>query len=292
MNKIKIITDSAATLSSEIIEKNNIGIVDLKVIWPEENINGSIKSKDLFKKMREAQTEVAPKTSQPSVGDFKKAFEEAFKTCEEIVCVTISTGISGTFNSASQAVKFLPKEKQDKVSVVDSFSVDGAEGMITLKAVELAEKGIEREEIVSRLEDFKKYVKVVGFPGDPKWIERNGRLSHTGADLIRSLEKIGIRPVLTLKKGVVAVTSIKFKAKNKADSVFKELKADIKEKEAVVTIAHADMISVAQELKERLLEECPKVKVLFIEDVNPIIGCHLGPDSIICCYYLKENDVL
>jgi len=292
MNKIKIITDSAATLSSEIIEKNNIGIVDLKVIWPEENINGSIKSKDLFKKMREAQTEVAPKTSQPSVGDFKKAFEEAFKTCEEIVCVTISTGISGTFNSASQAVKFLPKEKQDKVSVVDSFSVDGAEGMITLKAVELAEKGIEREEIVSRLEDFKKYVKVVGFPGDPKWIERNGRLSHTGADLIRSLEKIGIRPVLTLKKGVVAVTSIKFKAKNKADSVFRELKADIKEKEAVVTIAHADMISVAQELKERLLEECPKVKVLFIEDVNPIIGCHLGPDSIICCYYLKENDVL
>ena len=292
MNKIKIITDSAATLSSEIIEKNNIGIVDLKVIWPEENINGSIKSKDLFKKMREAQTEVAPKTSQPSVGDFKKAFEEAFKTCEEIVCVTISTGISGTFNSASQAVKFLPKEKQDKVSVVDSFSVDGAEGMITLKAVELAEKGIEREEIVSRLEEFKKHVKVVGFPGDPKWIERNGRLSHTGADLIRNLEKIGIRPVLTLKKGVVAVTSIKFKAKNKADSVFRELKADIKEKEAVVTIAHADMISVAQELKERLLEECPKVKVLFIEDVNPIIGCHLGPDSIICCYYLKENDVL
>ena len=292
MNKIKIITDSAATLSSEIIEKNNIGIVDLKVIWPEENINGSIKSKDLFKKMREAQTEVAPKTSQPSVGDFKKAFEEAFKTCEEIVCVTISTGISGTFNSASQAVKFLPKEKQDKVSVVDSFSVDGAEGMITLKAVELAEKGIEREEIVSRLEEFKKHVKVVGFPGDPKWIERNGRLSHTGADLIRNLEKIGIRPVLTLKKGVVAVTSIKFKAKNKADSVFRELKADIKEKEAVVTIAHADMISVAQELKERLIEECPKVKVLFIEDVNPIIGCHLGPDSIICCYYLKENDVL
>lgn len=292
MNKIKIITDSAATLSSELIEKNNIGIVDLKVIWPEENINGSIKSKDLFKKMREAQTEVAPKTSQPSVGDFKKAFEEAFKTCEEIVCVTISTGISGTFNSASQAVKFLPKEKQDKVSVVDSFSVDGAEGMITLKAVELAEKGIEREEIVSRLEEFKKHVKVVGFPGDPKWIERNGRLSHTGADLIRNLEKIGIRPVLTLKKGVVAVTSIKFKAKNKADSVFRELKADIKEKEAVVTIAHADMISVAKELKERLLEECPKVKVLFIEDVNPIIGCHLGPDSIICCYYLKENDVL
>jgi len=292
MNKIKIITDSAATLSQELIEKNNIGIVDLKVIWPEENINGSIRSSDLFKKMREAQTEVAPKTSQPSVGDFKKAFEEAFKTCEEIVCVTISTGISGTFNSASQAIKFLPKEKQDKVSVVDSFSVDGAEGMIALKAVELAEKGIEREQIVSQLEEFKKNVKVVGFPGDPKWIERNGRLSHAGADVIRNLEKLGIRPVLTLKKGVVAVTSIKFKAKNKADSVFRELKDGIKEKEAFVTISHADMISVAQELEKRLLEDCPNIKVLFIEDINPIIGCHLGPDSIICCYYLKENDVL
>ncbi|MDD3032507.1 MAG: DegV family protein [Candidatus Pacebacteria bacterium] len=292
MSKIKIITDSAAAIPQEIIEKNNIGVVNLKVLWPEEGINGSIETKELFKKMRETKSDIAPKTSQPSVGDFKEAFEEAFKNHDEIICIVLSTGISGTFNSATQAIKFLPKDKQNKVSIVDSFSADGAEGIIALKAVEFIEKGFEREETVFKLEVFKESVKVVGFPGDPKWIERNGRLSHTGASLIRKLEKVGIRPLLVLKKGKVKVASIRFKAKDKAAAVVRELEGAIKNKEAVVTITHADMFPVAEDLKDQLSVECPNAKILFIDDINPIIGCHLGPDSIICCYYLKENDVL
>jgi len=292
MSKIKIITDSAAAIPQEIIKKNNISVVNLKVLWPEEGINGSIETKELFKKMRETESDIAPKTSQPSVGDFKEAFEKAFEDYDEIVCVVLSTGMSGTYNSAIQAVKFVSKEKQNKISIIDSFNADGAEGLIALKAVELAEKGINREEIVSKLEQFKENVKVVGFPGDPKWIERNGRLSHAGAGLIRELEKVGIRLLLVLKKGKVKVSSIRFKAKDKAAAVVRELEAAIKDKEAVVTITHADMLSVAQDLKNQLAVECPNAKILFIDDINPIIGCHLGPDSIICCYYLKENDVL
>jgi len=292
MNKIKIITDSAATIPESIIKENDISIVHLRVIWPEENINGSVRSRDLFKKMRDTLADTGPKTSQPSVGDFKKAFEEAFKTYDEIICITISTGISGTYNSATQAIKFLLKEKQDKVTIIDTFNVDGGEGLIALKAVELTQKGLNTEEIVSRVEKFKDSVNIAGFTGDPKWIERNGRLSKTGANIIRQLEKVGIRPLLTLKNGKVAVTSIKFKAKDKAESLLRELKEKIKDRKAIVTITHADALSVAQDLEKKLMQECPNIKVLFIDEVNPIIGCHLGPDSIVCCYYLKENDVV
>jgi len=292
MNKIKIIIDSAATLPSKMIEQNNISVVPLKVIWPEENINGNVKSSDLFESMRATLSDTGPKTSQPSVGDFKKAFEEAFNAYDEIICITLSTGISGTYNSAMQAIKFLPKEKQDKIAVIDSFTVDSGEGFVALKALEFAQKGLELIEIVSHLEKFKTGVKVAGFPGDPKWIERNGRLSKTGANLIRQMEKIGIRPLLTLKDGKVAVTSLKFKAKDKAESLLNELKGKIKDKNAVAAITHADMLDVAEELKQKLANECPNIEVLFIDEINPIIGCHVGPDSIICCYYLKENDVI
>ncbi len=290
MNKIKIILDSAASLPESLIKENNIDIVYLKVIWPEEGINGKIKSGELFKKMRNTLADTFPKTSQPSVGDFKKAFEEAFEDHDEIICITISTGISGTYNSAMQAIKFMPKEKQDKIIVIDSFNVDSGEGFIALKACELREKGINSKEIASNLEEFKKHVFIAGFPGDPKWIEKNGRLSKTGANLIRRLEKISIRPLLTLKDGKVKVTSLKFKAKDKAESLLNELKGKIKNEEAMVAITHADMMEVAQDLKAKLIESCPNIEVLFIDEVNPIIGCHLGPDSIICNYYLKKYD--
>lgn len=287
MSKIKIIIDSAATLTEDIIKSNNIGVVYLKVIWPEENINGHIKGRDLFQKMREAKVNTGPKTSQPSVGDFKKAFEEALKTHDEVVCITISTGLSGTYNSAIQAIKFLSQDKQDKIAVIDSLNVDGGEGLLALEVVKLVQKGLSADEIASTLEEIKKNVFIVGFFGDPEWIERNGRLSKTGANLVRRVEKIGIRPLLTLKDGKIKVTSLKFKAKDKAESLLKELKDKIGDKKTILTITHADMINVAEELKKKIEKDCPNIKVLFIDEMNPIIGCHLGPDSIVCCYYLN-----
>ena len=89
MNKIKIITDASATLPENVFNENDVGVVDLKIIWLEEDIDG-----DLFKKMRNTLTNTSPKTSQPSVGDFKKAFENALETYNEIICITISTGTS------------------------------------------------------------------------------------------------------------------------------------------------------------------------------------------------------
>lgn len=287
MNKIKIITDASATLPENVFNENDVGVVDLKIIWLEEDIDG-----DLFKKMRNTLTNTSPKTSQPSVGDFKKAFENAFKTYDEIICITISTGTSGTYNSAMQAIKFLPKEKQNNVAIIDSFIVDGGQGLIVLKAVELVQKGLGFKEIILKLEKFKKGVGLVGFAGDPKWLERNGRLSKAGANIIRQMEKVGIRPLLTIKNGKVAVTSIKFKATDKTESILRELKERIKDKEAILAITHGDAIHVAEDLKQKLTKECPNIKVLFIDEINSVIGCHLGPDGIICSYYLKENDVI
>lgn len=287
MSKIKVIIDSAAALTKDIIKNNDIEVVCLKVIWPEENINDFIKSEDLFKKMRETKTSTGPKTSQPSVGDFKNAFEEAFKAYDEIVCITISTGLSGTYNSAKQAIKFIPQDKQDKVLVIDSLNVDGGEGLIALEVIRLAQKGLNINKIASEIEEIKESVFVFGFFGDPKWIERNGRLSKTGANLIRRVEKIGIRPLLTLKDGKIKVTSLKFKAKDKAESLLRELKSNIGDKEAVLTITHTGILNVAEELKEKIEKECPNIEVLFIDIMDHIIGSHLGPDSIACCYHLK-----
>jgi len=284
MNKIKIITDESAILPKVMLEKYEVGLVSLKIIWGEEEIRD-----DLFQKMRSTLSDTAPKTSQPSVGDFKKAYEEAFKEHNEIICLTLSSALSGTYNSALQAIKFLPKEKQDRITLIDTFTVDSAHGLILLKVCELREAGFNVKEIVSKIEEFKENLDALGFAGDPKWLEKNGRLSKAGANIIRQVSKLGVRPLLTIKEGKVAVTSIKLKAKDKTEAILRELKERIGDKEAVVAITHGDALKTALVLKEKL---GPNMEVLFIEEITPVIGCHLGPDGIICSYFLKENDVL
>lgn len=291
MNKIKIVTDSAAAIPENILKKNNIEVVPLKVSWPEENIEGNVKSKVLFQSMRNTLFETGPKTSQPSPGDFKKVFEEHLKEYEHIICITIGTGVSGAYNSAMQAVKFLKKEKQACVTVIDSCNVDGAEGLIVLKAVELASRELKLDEIVLNLEEFKKHVEVRGFAGDPKWLEKTGRLSKAGASVVRQMEKIGIRPLLAVKEGKVTTVGLKFKAKDKVESLFREIQGQVEGKPAVFVITHSDIFESALELREKIKKELPNIEVLFLGEINPIIGCHIGPDSIICSYYLKENDV-
>ena len=108
---------------------------------------------------------------------------------------------------------------------------------------------------------------------DPKWLERNGRLQGW-SEYNKADGESRIRP-LNYKNGKVAVTSIKFKAKDKTESILRELKERIKDKEAILAITHGDAIHVAEDLKQKLTKECPNIKVLFIDEINSVIGCHL-----------------
>lgn len=289
--KIKILTDLSAVLPKSIIEKYDIGIVPLSVKWEEENIGGAVESRELFKKMRSSLSETGPKTSQPSIGIFKKFFEESLKNYDEIIYLGISSQISGSVNSAAQALKFFSKEDQEKITIYDSLGVDSSLGIMTLRAAELAQEGNSRKEIVEKMDNLKKNIFLFGFAGDPKWLVYGGRLGNTGAKIVRQLQKMGIRPIFELKKGKVKPGAIKFNAKDKAEALIKEIKGRIKEREAYLVITHSDILNEAEDYQKRLKDECPNIKILFLEEINPIVGSHMGPDSLVSSYYLKKNDV-
>jgi len=285
MEKIGIVTEEAVDFPQEIIEKYQIAIVPVKLFWPElEEMPGE----NTFQKMRELEKRGIKsfgKTSQPSIKDFLDKYNFQLERFEKIICITLTSKLSGSHNSAIQARKFLETEKQEKVFIIDSLSVTGGQALLILKAIDLIQEGKEIKEIIKELEEFVPQIHLYVMLEDPKWIEALGRISHLVANLMRGLAKVGIRPVLTLKNGVLVQAGVKTGAKEMPAGLLKQLEADVKkfkmeDKKIRIAITHGDSLEGAQKLKEMIGEKFKNAEIVFLNIIDNILGVATGPNAL------------
>ena len=198
MTQIKIITDSTAFLDKEVLEKYDIEVVTLYVNFADETIvDGTIDSATFFHKLRNS-SEI-PSTSQPSPGDFVQVFERLIKEGKEIISILISSGISGTVESAKTAAKMVDPSR---ISVVDSLSTSGCLAFLVSAAAQAAQEGKNREEIVALLEDLKSRQQILFVPESLQYLKKGGRIGGAQALLGTLLQ---IKPVLFFSEGKIEV---------------------------------------------------------------------------------------
>ncbi|MDD3735229.1 MAG: DegV family protein [Candidatus Pacebacteria bacterium] len=282
---IGIVTDEIADLLPKIVEKYQIEVVPFKIDWPDgENLAGD----NIYQKMREAEKagiKTLPKTSQASPKEFLDAFKRQFeKGFEEIVCITLSSKLSGGYNSACQARDILPEEQKNKVFIIDSYQVTCGEALLVLKAIELIQEQRGVSEIIQELKNTIPNIYVYAFLKDPKWLEWGGRISHSQANWIRRLQKIGVRPLLGIKDGVVEQIGFRFGVKETPEAIFKEIETKSKKvrkngKKIRVVITHCDNLEEAEKLKDILKNI--KAEVSFINLTGSVVGVHVGPGALI-----------
>ncbi len=280
MQKIGLVADEGGDLPKDLIEKYQISIVPFRVDLGEmKELKGNI-----YQKIREAEKKGLSsfiKTSQPSPGDFLKVFKEKLEKFERVICITITSKHSGTFNSALQAKNFL-KDKE-KIYVVDSLSGSSGEGLIILKAAELIKKGLKIREILESLKSAVFKTQLIFMLKDPKWLESSGRISHFLANLLKRFQKIGIRPLLGTKKGKIKFLGIKRGVKDIATTLFKEFENKIerlKEKPKIkVAITHADNEREAEKLA-KMIEKIKNCEICFINLIGNILGGLAGPGTV------------
>lgn len=282
---IGLVADEIADLTQKVAEHYKIEVVPYKIDWPEgENLPGD----NIYQKMREAEKQgitKLPKTSQASPKDFQEAYKKQFeKGFEKIICITLSSKLSGGYNSALQAKQTLPEDQRDKVFVFDSYNATSGEGLLVLRAIELVQEQREVYEILQELKDVAPKIYLYAFIADPKWLEWGGRLSHSQANWVRRLQKIGVRPLLGIKDGKVEQIGFRFGVKDTPEAIFKEIeknsrKARKEGKKIRVVITHCDNLEEAKELKERLKEI--KAEVSFINLTSSVVGVHVGPGALV-----------
>jgi DegV family protein with EDD domain len=280
---IGIISDETLDLPEELIKRYDISIVNYKVDFQ----NMSAYEGDVYEKMRQAESKGEPsliKTSQPSINEYLKTYKEKLEEYEEVICFTISSKVSGSYNSALQAIKFLQKDFQEKVSVFDSEGGTGELGLLILRAVRMIEEAkMKLSEINTRLMEEVKNIKLIAFYDRPKWLETSGRIPKFIP--MSGMEKItGIKPLLGLRDGKLTIIGIKRNVKDLAESLSEEFdlrtkKLREKGQKMIVAITHADNQSAVEKMKY-LIGKMENTEIAFTSKLCVAIGGHAGPGAI------------
>ncbi len=284
MKKPGLIIGDSSALPPELIQKYGITeIVPFIVDWPEQK---DISKDNIYKKMKDAKEQgikTTPKTSQPAVGTFKKAYDNLLAQDKDVLCLTLSSKLSGAFNSAIQAKKLFDEETQKRIFILDTLNVDVGEALLVIRTAELIEKGESTENIFHSLESLPSKVHLFGMLESPKWLEAGGRISSAVARIMEKMQELGMRPILKVKDGEAKPANFKMQAKDTATALFKEVKNLVKKNPGQyrAAISHADNLEEAKRLEKMVQENLPEVKIEFINVSGFVIGAHVGPGTIL-----------
>jgi len=271
--KIKIITDSTSYLDKKYIEDENIRVVPLNYVFDGEDYKEGLKGEfnDFYSKLQS--TDLFPTTSQPAIGDFVAAYEEALKSHDQIVVITLSSKISGTYGSAHVAAEMVDSEN---IRVVDSLGAAATLRFLVQDAVEMSRKGMDAHRIQEELERKKDKLGIVLTTDTLEYLSRGGRLSSLQAGIGNMLS---IKPVIRMLDGELQLVE-KTRGKKKA---INRLLACIPEGVDRISLCHVTNTGEAEKLADTLRQTYPGASVT-IDELGPVIGAHLGPKTLGICY--------
>ena len=270
---IKIVCDSMSDVPEVIIEKYDVEIVPLTVIFNGvEYIDGiDINNKQFYKMLRES--EVMPKTSQVTYSQFKEVFEK-YKD-DEVLYIGGSSSASGTYQSAVIA----KNDGYENVHVFDTQNLSTGSALFVIKACEMREKGYSIEEIIENLNLLKGSEELIASVDTLEYLKKGGRISSTKA-MIGNL--LSIKPILTVENGLVSQKSQVRGKKHIYSELVKYIadtyNNDLEDK--TVILGCGDNEEDLETLKNHLTEEC-KVKDVYNVNIGCGICSHAGPGVLI-----------
>ncbi|RSL29949.1 DegV family protein [Salibacterium salarium] len=274
MSRIAIVTDSTAYLPSEAVEQSGITVVPLSVIFGETSYREDvdISTASFYEKLQA--TADLPTTSQPALGRFIEVFEELSKEYESIISIHLSSGISGTYQTARTAA-----EEVDNVDVYafDSEITCMPQGYYVLEAAKMASASETVDTILERLEEMKRSTRAYFVADDLSHLHRGGRLNGAQA-FVGSL--LQIKPILHFENKRI-VPFEKVRTKKKALNRVFELFAEDAATGAVIraTVIHANRPEKADTMRKELADTYPNADI-DVSYFGPVVGTHLGEGGL------------
>lgn len=276
---IKIISDSACDLKKAYTEQNNIGIVPFNIIINEDTSlkdKIDIQSEELLEMMKN-DSQFFAKTSQPSPDDYKIEFEKAAKQGCDIICFTITSELSGSYQSAEIAKKIIQEEYDVDIRVIDSLSASLGQGILIKKAVEMVQQNKSLDEIEDYINKIKLTGKIFLLVDTLKYLEKGGRISKSKR-LIGSA--LNLKPILKLENGKLDIVDKVIGKKRAIKNMMRLVnsKKNKSDKSHEFFVVHADSKKEASEIYDELKTE--NNLPFDIEVLSPVLVCHSGYGSV------------
>ena len=269
---IRILLDSSADFSAQEAKERNLELVPINITINGNNyLDGVDITKDEFYELLTSSEEF-PKTAQPSPQDYVDIFEDAKEKGDSIVYLSLSSALSGTFQSATLAKNMV---EYDEIYLVDTLSATRAIRIMAEYACKMREEGKDAASIAAELENFRSRVVIFAAVDTLEYLSKGGRLSKTAAAVG---ELANLKPIITVtQEGTMAVPA-KALGRNKAISTLVKM---VTEKQIDTTFPIYSLYAVGEENTEKLEQKLGKegVRVTKRLQIGSTIGCHIGPGA-------------
>lgn len=281
---IKIVIDSASDIDLEEAQALGVTLVPMEIQFSDEKYSDGVtlSHKEFFEKLVESAD--LPKTSQINPYSFEEKFAPLVEAGHEVIAITISSKLSGTFRNAQAAAKKFGK----KVFAVDSLNASIGERLLCLYALRLIEEEKTAEEIVRKLEKAKKRINLIAVLDTLKYLKKGGRISALTAF---AGEMLSIKPVIGIIDGTVKVIGKAIgskKGNNLLNTLVREKRVDFTMPYGVIWSGLDDAMLVkylkdSEHLWRYQTENVPSYLI------GSTIGTHIGPGGIGVAFFSEER---
>lgn len=287
--KYVIFADVSSDIEATFIKENDVHFIPMKyMINSEDKLYTGIYDESVLKDFYLAQRNGADtKTTQIAPQIYSDIWEPVAKEGLSIIYISLSSGLSSTYQSAVLAANELMDKYPDiKIIPIDSLAGTGGMSLLVEKAVENKKNGMTIEDNAAYLDEIKHNIRHWFMVEDLMYLKRGGRVSATTAIVGTALN---IKPILKVDENGKLVPIAK---KRGIKAALKEL-VDLYESaseggEERVYITHGDCIDNAKKLEKAILEKNSKCKITTLM-LNPIIGAHTGPGMLAILHYGKKR---
>jgi DegV family protein with EDD domain len=273
---MKIVTDSAADLTVQEARDLDINVAPLYIQFPEGEVEASEISPDSFYDRLEAMSPKIPTTAQPSAGVFQQIYEKLGGLGEDILSIHISSGLSGTIQSARLGASHL---SHVVVDFVDTLTLSGGQRFQVLAAARAAQAGHNKEFILSRLAKIREATEVVYTLETLEYLRHGGRIGRVQA-LAGML--LHIKPIIRVDHadGKYSTVGKERTIRGSLESMIKHLgKIYPANVPLWVSVLHGRFENQANQFSE-MIQNKFNVKQLEILRISPVLGVHTGPGIV------------
>ena len=281
--KIRIITDSAADLPRPC--RPEVTVLPMAVTFGEEQfLDGvDLTHRQFYEKLIEG--DALPTTSQINPAQFEEAFRQAVDAGENVVAILLSSKLSGTCQSARIAAEEFP----GRVFVVDSENATIGEQILVLRALSLADQGLDAAAVAGRLEAEKQDIRLVALLDTLEYLKRGGRISPSVA-LVGGL--LSVKPVVAVERGEVVMLGKARGSKNGNNLLVQEIR-----KTSGVDFDRPYLLGYTG-LEDSLLQKyiadsaalwTEHADALPIGTIGGTIGAHVGPGAVAVAFFQQSG---
>lgn len=272
---IHILTDSTSDITQELAKEMGIILVPLTVTFGEETFYDgvTIDSQKYYERLRNEKN--IPTTAQPAPGDFVEAIKREANPGDTIICVHISSKLSGTLGSCKIAAEMLGDDY--KFEIVDSFEACSSLGLIVLRLAKMVRDGASFEELMAAVPKMIEKSRFVFAVGTLKFLEKNGRIGKASSYLGGLLN---IKLIIELADGAVApVDKIRGNIDKLCESLVAYLVKEYGDVPLEVVFVDSDMPDYSQAIQTAAAGKL-NIVASHTAALGPVIGSHCGPLTV------------